>query len=61
MAERWRCVVNETLNELLSRWKALLAERGVTPESEDMLRALPPADAERLLAQAISRLSGASR
>jgi hypothetical protein len=50
-----------SLEDLFRTWKALLARHGVTPDSEDLLRALPPADAERLLGQAISRLSGASR
>ena len=50
-----------TLDELIGQWEALLAARGVTPESEDALRALPNEMARERLTTAISRLSGASR
>ena len=48
------------LEELITQWKALLADRGVKPESEDAIRALPTAMACDRLTLAIQRLAGRS-
>ncbi len=51
----------DPLELLFDEWKSELADRGVTPESEAALRALPPERAATLLRAAIARLSGVAR
>jgi hypothetical protein len=61
MSKRTNSPQVDPLEHLINEWKSLLADRGITPESEAELRTLGREQAAALLTTAIGRLSRITR